>query len=158
MANVWIEPIYDRTQADVDVAMSKIVEWMRDNKKVRYDLKGCLNVSDINRIEGNISFLSAKLIELGYSTDTTSKEWSRSGIPTKNDIDRILYNIRSLMTTFYQPTNAPSVPSGMTSYKDINAIEENLYLIKELLECMKKSFKVVGTFKSGATTHLPIRR
>ena len=123
-----------------------------------YDLKGCLNLNDLNRIEGNILYLAGKLESYGYAPNIHGKMWTKSDMPNQNDMSRILDNIRDIIGAYYSPDNPPSLPTTMLSYNDINAIEENLYLIKELLECMKKSFKVVGTFKSGATTHLPIRR
>ena len=102
MANIWREPIFDRTSADVDFALRKIAEWKQnhthwadvaiDYDKVNindgeveitedsvileydgavyvedetlilqlgavYNLKGCLNLSDITRIEDDISYL-----------------------------------------------------------------------------------------------------
>ena len=79
-------------------------------------------------------------------------------MPTQNDMSRIIGNIRSLVSAFYSPNNPPALPTTMMSYDDINAIEENLYLIKEILDCMASSFKKVGTIKSGSTIYLPIRR
>lgn len=208
MANIWREPIFDRTQADVDFAISKIAEWIVYNissaeydEKVRieneelilregriervdndvivldgdgraiveddalivkigvvYDLKGCLNTIDINRIEDNIAFLSEKLIALGYIPDVSTKQWSKDYLPTEIDIQRIIDNIRSLISSFYQVSNAPTLPSKMSSYDDVNQIERNIDLIKYLLDCMVNSFRKSGALKSGATMLLPTRR
>ena len=206
MANVWREPIFDRTQEDVDFAVRKIAEWITYNissaeydEKVRveneelilregyavttndklilqgdgraivdddklivkigvvYDLKGCVNLIDLNRIEGNIAYLSEKLSELDYSSSVLTKQWDKGDLPTENDIQRIISNIRSLVDSFYQPSNAPALPSSMLSYGDVNSIERNIDLIKYLLDCMVNSFKKVGSYKSGATI-LPLRR
>ena len=206
MANVWREPIFDRTQEDVDFAVRKIAEWITYNissaeydEKVRveneelilregyavttndklilqgdgraivdddklivkigvvYDLKGCVNLIDLNRIEGNIAYLSEKLSELDYSSSVLTKQWDKGDLPTENDIQRIISNIRSLVDSFYQPSNAPALPSSMLSYEDVNSIERNIDLIKYLLDCMVNSFKKVGSYKSGATI-LPLRR
>ena len=208
MANVWREPIFDRTQADVDFAAQKIAEWIVYNissaeydEKVRieneelilregqaayiendglvlqgdgraivendelivkigvvYDLKGCLNLLDINRIEGNIAYLSKKLSELDYPSNVISTQWNTDNLPTEQDIQRIIENIKSLVKSFYQPNNAPALPSGMTSYSDVNAIERNIDLIKYLLDCMVSSFKISGAYISGSTMSLPRRR
>ena len=123
-----------------------------------YEIKGCLNLLDLNRIEGNIEFLADKLESFSYSPNIHGKQWGVGDMPTRNDMSRIIDNIRSLIDTFYSPDNLPSLPSTMLSYSDINAIEENLYLIKQLLDIMQTSFKKVGTIKSGSTTFLPIRR
>lgn len=158
----WINPIFDRTQVDVDFAISKIAEWMasdiNEGTNSVYDLKGCLNVSDINRIEGNIAFLSKELKKHAYSPVTSTKQWENKGLPTENDIKRILNNIRGLTSAFYRPSDAPDIPPQMLVYTDVNAVEKNLSLIKELLDYMVNSFKKSGTFQSGSKMHLPIRR
>ena len=123
-----------------------------------YDLKGCLNLADLNRIEGNILYLANEIERYGYAPNIHGKVWTKFDMPNQNDMSRILDNIRDIIRAYYSPDNPPSLPTTMLSYSDINAIEENLYLIKELLDCMQKSFKSVGTIKSGATIFLPIRR
>ncbi len=123
-----------------------------------YELKGCLNLLDLNRIEGNIAFLAETMENFSYSPNIHGKRWNRVDMPNQNDMSRIIENIRALMSAFYSPDNPPSLPTTMLSYSDINAIEENLYLLKELLDVMQTSFKKVGTIKSGSTTFLPLRR
>ena len=125
---------------------------------VVYDLKGCLNVVDINRIEENIKYLSEQFIELGYSNDVFTKQWSNKGLPNEQDIQRIIDNINKCVKAFYQPSGAPTLPSTIASHNDINSIEKNIDLIKYLLDCMVSSFKKSSTFKSGSTMFLPIRR
>jgi hypothetical protein len=205
MANVWIDPIFDRTLADVEFAIQKIEGWKKyhthtvdvrvendalilekdaeknevDNDKFIlqtegavyvhngalildiddvYDLKGCLNLADLNRIEGNMAYIADKMEEYFFQPNIHYKSWTQGDLPNENDLSRILDNIRYLIISFYSPTNAPTLPTTMLSYNDINAIEENLYLLKELLDCLEKSFKKSGTITSGSTTFLPIRR
>ena len=90
----WIEPVSDRTQEDVDFAIQKISEWIAGdiahNPLLVHDLKGCLNVSDINRMENDVKYLSEKLNGYAYSVSTTSKSWDKSGLPNETDISRIL--------------------------------------------------------------------
>lgn len=204
MANVWRDPIFDRTLEDVNFAIQKIESWKKhhthsvdiqveddvllvqddpnayvdDDKVVLnkegavyiedgvvtldiddvYDLKGCLNISDLNRIEENITYIADKMESFFFHPNIHHKRWGREDLPNENDMVRILDNIRSIKSSFYSPSNAPLLPTTMLSYTDINAIEENLYLIKELLDCMESSFKKTGVIKSGSTTFLPIRR
>lgn len=157
---VWKEPIYDRSQEDVEFAIQKIAEWkIGNNGNIQtYDLKGCLNVSDLNRIEGNIEYLSEQLSKLAYPPDTSTKVWNVSGLPNEQDISRILYNVRAIIAAYYQQSNAFPVPSSMLSYEDVNAVEQNLALIKELLDSMINSFKASNTFTAGSTIFLPTRR
>jgi hypothetical protein len=204
MANVWREPVFDRTLEDVEFAIQKIAEWKKshthsadirvendallvrdagtayvtDDKFVLqadgvarveddvlvvrvgdvYELKGCLNLVDINRIEGNIAYLAEKMESYSYSPNIHGKQWSRVDMPNRNDMERIIENIRALVSAFYSPDNPPALPTTMVSYADINAIEEYLSLIKQLLDVLESSFMKVGTIKSGSTMFLPIRR
>lgn len=204
MANVWREPVFDRTLEDVELAIQKIAEWKKshthsadirvendalvvqdagtayvtDDKFVLqadgtarveddvlvvrvgdvYELKGCLNLVDLNRIEGNIAYLAEKMESYSYSPNIHGKQWSRADMPNQNDMERIIENIRALVSAFYSPNNPPALPTTMVSYADINAIEENLSLIKQLLDVLESSFMKVGTIKSGSTMFLPIRR
>ena len=122
------------------------------------DLKGCLNLGDLNRIENNVAYLADMMERYSYAPNVHGKQWTNVDLPNQNDMSRIITNIRALIEAFYSPANPPSLPTTMLTYNDINAIEENLYLIKQLLDCMRSSFKAVGTIKSGSTMFLPIRR
>ena len=162
MANVWRNPVYDRTVEDVEFAIRKIAEWKKSHTHSAgdevYDLKGCLNVTDLNRIEENVAYLADKLEEYSYPANVSTRQWDRGDVPAQRDTSRIVENIKSLLGSFYSPNNAPALPNKMSSYRDINAIEENLYLIKVLLDSMEGSFVVSGTTKSGAKMFLPTRR
>lgn len=159
---VWITPVFDRTQADVDFATAKIAEWIAGKATrssiVTQDLKGCLNASDLNRIEGNIAFLTERLIEYGYPVSTYGKTWERGGMPNELDVERIITNVRALVRACYTPGDSPSVPSSLRDYSSVNAVEENLWLIKEIIDVMVASFRKSGTFYSGSTLCLPTRR
>ena len=203
MANIWRNPIYDRTSSDVANAIRKIAEWKEshthwadiavDYEKVSinegqvtttpdsiilehdgavyvedealvlrlgvvYDLKGCLNLSDITRIEDNISYLSSKLIESRHPVTVSCKEWTKDDLPNALDMKRIADNIRAIFRDYYAPRGAVEMPDVILSYSDINALEYNLHLLKEILESMENSFIQSGTYKCGSTNRLPIRR
>ena len=125
---------------------------------VVHDLKGCLNLSDINRIEDNIAYLSERLVQYRYAIDCNSKEWDNNSIPTMQDMRRIAHNITSLLNGFAKHRDSVAVPNTMLSYEDINALEYNLYLLKQLFDTMVESFYKSGAYKCGSTSHLPIRR
>lgn len=204
MANIWRDPIFDRTSHDVAFALQQIAAWKKghshaadvkvDTTKVTienggetyvdndtlvmndgartvvennilvfdtgvvYDLKGCLNLSDITRIEDNIAYLSDILTRYRYPIATNSKEWVSTSLPNADDMKRIAANIRSIFAGYYTPSDASVVPDTMLSYQDVNAIERNLYLLKEILNVMQSLFIKAGTYKCGATNRLPIRR
>lgn len=158
----WISPVFDRTADDVAFAREQIQKWidakLSGNPTETYELKGCLNLTDINRIEGNIQYLSDRLDVLYYLPGTSCKVWEQSGLPTARDVKRILSNVRLIITAYHRQTGVPDVPESMATFSDINAIEENLYAIKQLLDVMEERFQKSGNFKSGAMRMLPIRR
>ena len=158
----WRSPIYDRTQADVDYAITKIAEWtaaqLNGQSVVVTELKGCLNVTDIVRIEDNIKYLTDMLTSLHYPPNTSSKTWSIDGIPTLADVNPILENVRAIIEAFYQQENVPEVPESMLYYTDVNKVELNLLKIKELLDAIIGSFRKSGTFKCGSSRLLPVWR
>lgn len=158
----WRSPIYDRTQADVDYAIAKIAEWtaaqLTGQPVVVTELKGCLNVTDIVRIEDNIKYLADMLTSLHYPPNTSSKTWSIDGLPTIADINRILDNVRAIIEAYYQQKDAPEVPETMLNYTDVNNVELNLFKIKQLLDAMIGSFQKSGTFKCGSPRLLPVWR
>ena len=204
MANIWREPIFDRTGYDVAFALQQIAEWKRghthstvvveDDKVIIndgegtvandvavlqangatyvendilvvqlgavYDLKGCLNLSDITRIEDNISYIANRLhqYQYQYHNNVYSKEWVKESLPTALDMKRIADNIRAILNSFYTPDGVENISDIMLSYADINALEHNLYLVKQLLDTMENSFIKSSIHKCGATTRLPIRR
>lgn len=158
----WKPPVFDRTREDVEHAIKTIANWVNGDVSVNplaiHDLKGCLNVSDINRIEGNIAYLTEKLNDCGYSPNVSIKKWTNSGLPNETDISRILYNLRAIIDNYYQQSDSPPVPSSLQGYEEVNSVEENLLLIKELLDCMVASFKKSGRVQSGGLRLLPTRR
>ena len=143
------------------------VAYVEDDKLIAqlgvvYDLKGCLNLSDISRIEGNIAYLAEQLTKNRYPIVVNSKEWSGDSLPTAQDMSRIASNIRSMIDEFAKSSKSTVVPEVMLSYTDINALEYNLYLLKELLDVMVGGFIKLGNYNcgstdydSGATTLLP---
>ena len=203
MANIWREPIFDRTSADVAQAIRQISEWKQkhthwadiavDYEKVSinegkvtttpnsiilehngavyvedkalvvklgvvYDLKGCLNISDLIRIEDNISYIADRLTQYHYPIVVSSKVWVKTDLPNANDMKRIAKNIHSIIEGFVAPSEKVDIPEMILSYQDINNLERNLYLLKEILDVMEQCFIQSGTLKCGATNHLPIRR
>ena len=204
MANIWREPIFDRTSADVAFAIHQIAAWKEKHTHATdvsvevdrlvvqdegeayvqndalvlrnggvtlieddalivqfgttYDLKGCLNLSDLTRIEDDIEYLASRLTKYGYPINSTSKEWMIDSLPTVQDMERICNNLRSIHNGFARSSKATNVPTSMLSYEDINALEYNLNLLKQMLDAMESSFIESGTYISGATLRLPTRR
>ena len=125
---------------------------------VVYDLKGCLNISDLTRIEDNVSYLADMLTQYRYPIVVSSKKWVKTDLPNANDMKRIAKNIRNIIDGFATPLESVDIPETLVTYQDINNLERNLYLLKEMLDAMESCFIPSGTYISGATNRLPIRR
>lgn len=155
----WQTPIYDRTNDDYEFAKAKIAEWIADPTLPRYDLKGCMNADDFNRIEGNIKYLSDKLNELYYHNSTNAfTQWDRESIPNVDSVERILNNMRVLVDKYYLQNGSPTVPDNIITLEAVNAIEEILQIIFTNIERMTNSFKKCGTIRCNNGLNLPLRR
>ena len=203
MANIWRNPVFDRTLSDVNSAIRQIENWKKSHNHIVnitvehdrisinegeitttedsvifnadgvayvendalvvrlggvYDLKGCLNVSDLNRIEDNISYIANRLISYKYPIVVASKEWVKTDLPNANDMKRIANNIKSICNGFAPLSEEVTIPETLLSYQDINNLEYCLHLLSKMLEAMIASFVQSGTYKCGSTNRLPRRR
>ncbi|HBU13069.1 MAG TPA: hypothetical protein DEB31_10230 [Clostridiales bacterium] len=120
--SAWIEPIADRNQSDIE------------NKTP----KAFLNMVDINRIEGNIAYLSETLSAQGYHIQPIQPvDWERSGIPKPLDMQKICDNIEAIVAAYYEPdgyADLAGIPDKTLDYADINKVESNLWGIKALFD------------------------
>ena len=150
----WIEPIFDRTRSDVDYALAKIEEWRKNGSTNVYELKGCFNVTDINRIAGNIQYLAETLKPLYYfpNCKTNRINWGGGDFPHEGSINLIIGDVRELCSVFFQTSTAPALPDTILTYEQVNSLEENLYLIKQILDDMVEyanTYRQCGTFVCG---------
>lgn len=103
---MWIQPIYDRTQEDVDNKTSK----------------GYLNIEDLNRIEGNVQELG-NLLGLELSTIV----WTHDTLPTKAQFDRILDNLTSIKERWVGAITIDNPVQPINIFDKVNVIERILY-------------------------------
>ena len=105
----WQTPIYNRTQKDID-----------NHNPIAY-----LNVSDMNRIEGNIGYI-AELMGI----DIVIKEWKDKDLPTTADFKRIGENIKTLETqiAFTHYEDYPISP--INTFQKLNTIEAIIAAIR----------------------------
>lgn len=143
----WIEPIFDRIQADVDFALQQIQRWRDEGSSDITDLKGCFNVSDMNRIENDIQFLSDNLSDLYYFSTVNTKTWDKASLPTVVDINRMIENTRILVLSICE--DAPELPTTLVTFTDVNCIEGILNKLKMILDDMTDSFLECDTFECG---------
>lgn len=129
----FIEPIFDRTQEDVDtlkVLLNKGYKNFTDEEKElwKQSLKGAFNVSDINRIENNIYVLSSYL-----NIEIDKKIYAETDIPTWSDFLRIRNNLIDIVeysNLGISPGDVPELPYN--TYEKINIIERLMFEIYNL--------------------------
>ena len=157
----WIVPVVDRTLLDVQDALAQIEVWRTQvangQTPTVTELKGCLNVTDLNRIESNTRYISQFLQGYGFQTNVTTKvDWTDECLPNVDDVNRIIGNIEEIRNKYYEPAGMPSLPQTMVSFSDINAIEQSLLLFREMLLGMAGAFRRSGTFVAGSPFRLPM--
>lgn len=141
---VWISPVQNRTQNDVDYAISQI----KSGNNLS-ELKGCFNVTDINRIENNIRYIADRLNVLKYTNTIETKSWDMYGLPNITEITRLINNVSKIITAYYRPADAPQLPNTLLTYEQVNALEKMLYMIKHLIDEEENEFRHCGTFNCG---------
>lgn len=130
---MWIEPIYDRTQTDVNrvkelnlklqtnqATEEEILEW-QDN------LKGVINTSDLQRIINNCNYLSEELgVEI---VDLSIPE-----IPTVSWYATLLSNVQTLIDNYIIHAETPDLPiQPLNTFIKWNIIEKSLWDMSDIL-------------------------
>ena len=140
----WISPVHDRKQIDVDYAKARLESGINIS-----ELKGCFNVTDINRIENNIRYIADRLNVLKYTNTVETKSWDMYGLPNVTEITRLINNVSKLITAYYRPANSPDLPNTLLTYTQVNDLEKMLYMIKHLIDTEENQFRVCGTVICG---------
>lgn len=140
----WMSPVHNRTQSDVDYAKARIKAGYNAS-----EMKGCFNVSDINRIENNVRYIADRLNVLKYTNTIETKSWDVYGLPDVTEISRLINNVSKLITAYYRPANSPDLPNTLLTYEQVNALEKNLYMIKNLIDTEENQFRFCGTITCG---------
>lgn len=131
---LWQTPIVDRTQADVDkVNALKGIAWddMTSEQKVEWSrgLKGALNESDLERIEGNVHLLS-EVLELGLVTYDGNIPY----IPNLSYWANLIRNVSAIRTSYSIHSDTPKVPNEpINDFQKINDIEKILLDVYEII-------------------------
>lgn len=126
--------IYDRTEEDVarvkELTEKYLSGTITESEKAEWhgDMKGALNLSDLNRVEGNLSVI-AELLSLSITTKT----WSIGTIPRESDYQRICDNLQTLRNAIPE-VNTPEVPNPpLNTYQKWNDIERIIFDIYDSL-------------------------
>ncbi|MCL2814383.1 MAG: hypothetical protein FWD23_07270 [Oscillospiraceae bacterium] len=120
---MWINPITDRALSDVQYA--------RDNPGLSANLKGALNISDLNRISGNLIWIGENIAIYKYPDKIIPPEWVRTDFfkyPDMSNYEANVYYIRdyySLVEMFPAEDFGQREIFGVYSRKKINYIKVN---------------------------------
>lgn len=134
----WIEPIYDRTYSDVLEA--------EEIRELTNPI-GAYNAVDLNRIENNTKYvmedmLARKIIRVPPSL-AIKTNWTNTDIPTRDDISRIIGNVKLLMdlsNPIITDDFLVIYESTQMTYTLANAIEYDLELMKNQPELPVKKW------------------
>ena len=154
--------VYDRTAQDVETARTQ-------RGTTLTLLKGCYNITDLNRVEAAVQTLSAALTSAGYPVAVTpvlkgskaeDREWQEGDIVQRAQWTTYLDNVQRLRNAYYTlaDTGELPAPEDKLGYVSANTIEKVLADIDLLIDCMKSSYRRCGTFRSGNNAaHLPLK-
>lgn len=161
----WIDPIYDRTQADArrveglnNIISANGFAALTPSEQTEWSagLKGALKAADLNRIEGNTQHLSALLYAYGYGMAglTHNTDWDMTDLPMVSHLERIRCNIQHMIDIYH--AQAAQLPEDLSSpdWRDINAVERILYEMADMIQRMELSFKICGAATCGASFEL----
>lgn len=134
---VWIEPITDRTQLDVNAENNK----------------GKLRSDDLNRIENNTRYLALTLYKYGYGyvngTSDFKTDWTQQDLIWLPNVERLRNNIQKLLEWYYTQNTTLPITLQFPTFTVINDIEKNLKELKEMIARMEKEFVYSGEVYCG---------
>jgi hypothetical protein len=145
---IWKHPIFDRTSDDLRTLSTKAY----------------INAEDLNRIEGNIEYLSTVLNKYAYHHQIVigKTDWKLDDLPRISDIKRICENIMILVNSYpaakKKCADVSNIPEYPLSIFELNRMELNLQMIKDYVETMTQLFKESGTFHANTNTILPLKQ
>jgi hypothetical protein len=126
---MWLDPVFDRTQEDVDFA--------NKNRNHPEPLKGMRNVSDLNRISGNMKYLCNLLLVNGYNAPeiTSRDDWEKTDFPRESDVRKYQADLTALREVPFLREDTPQAPElPYLHYQKLNDIEQILFDIHQLLQ------------------------
>lgn len=110
------------------------------------------NAEFYNRLEQWTTYLAAQLRSYGYAVTVTTREWTRTDLPTRGEVDRIRRNVDALQQGFYSlPDWREIVYNNTLGYEQANALEWDLQAIYTWLQRMVASFMYSGEIYGGET-------
>ena len=141
--------IFDRTQNDVDTAISIIENKVKKfqpltEKDIESLEKGTITINTLNRIEEKQSYLSNILNSYGYKNIITTKSWTYTDIFDNENMTRLLDNLKTFYELFKVYKTTPEIPLSIFSFGEVNDVEKFLYDLESVINNMINSFVFLG--------------
>ena len=116
--------IFDRTQADVDYALTL------ESESVHMDenLRGAYNSSDRNRVASAINFLLDRLRDNGYKlTGSVKSDWKEGDIVKSSDNEDVIARLKDISRVL--PHISLEIPDDLDylNWRKANAVERVLF-------------------------------
>lgn len=146
--------IFDRTQNDVDTAISlrnkKVKEFESlTSEEINTLERGTITINTLNRIENKQKEISELFSQLSISVNIKNRNWEENQIFNSVEFQRILDNLNVLVKSFCVYSDTPNIPKISYYFEDINAIEKILFDLEDLYNKALKSFVYCGTLYCG---------
>lgn len=149
--------ITDRTKADVDEARALLkILWedMTADQRAQYraGLKGVYQASDLNRVGAAVAELQGRFHALGYAVSVEPRtDWTNDRLPTPEELERYLDDLRALRAVLTAPEDLPAVPESMEklTYEAANDIEQLLLDLEFLIEQITPALIYSGEVLAG---------
>lgn len=147
--------IFDRTQNDVDTAISLRsgkVQTFQELTASELEIleKGTITINTLNRIESKQELLKGLFNELGYwNTPITNKAWNETQIFNADEFQRIINNTNVLREAFFVYKDTPNTPPISYHYNDINALEKIIFDLDVMINDVKSHYRECGAFECG---------
>ena len=149
--------VFDRKQADKDrIVYLGSLGWenMTDAEKEEFlnPGKGAYNYTDWNRVGLAVLQIASNLKSAGNSVSVAAKtNWTMDDIPSTDQMEKYLSNIRAIRNALAVYNSTPSVPSQMRklTISKANDIERILFDVDTLTNNMNKSYVYSGEIYGG---------
>lgn len=141
--------IFDRTLEDVKAATREIRAVQSGQTPVfAQSLKGCYNISDLNRVETAVGTVSDLLKTFGIELNLTIKtDWTHNDIFDSAQKQRYLNNISAVRGAWKVYSDTPSVPPDYKYFSYANDIEKILFDIQEIFGFYVFNYVLDGSWK-----------
>ena len=147
----------DRTISDVlrwQELKEKGLAGMTDAERAEWSagMKGAYNASDMNRVGAAIKYIADRFAAFGYAVSVYPRtDWSMQEIPSAQQIQAYLENVRILRELVCVFRTTPNVPPDMDrlDYNEANHIEQILSDLNIILNNIAADWYYSGEVYSG---------